>query len=88
MEENKEQKVGIEKPPYEQLENYLHQLSEQNRQLQTTVRSLNDGWKQLSVMFELLKFKDSFPEEYITKVVNTIMEMCPFNSKEEVTEEK
>lgn len=87
MEENKEIK-GIEKPSYEQLENYLHQLSEQNRQLQTTIKSLNDGWKQLSIMFELLKFKDSFPEEYIVKVVNTIMEMCPFNSKEEITEEK
>lgn len=76
-----EKEVKTEKPQkltYEQLENVAHQLSEQSKDLYTKLQESNmeNVFMRLKFLFEVVKNKDSFSKEFVSKCtleIETIM---------------
>lgn len=86
MEENKE--IKQEKLSYEDLNNVCHQLSEQCRRMQEQLQQANltNAFRRLDYLFAILENSKSFPDDFVKKCVNEIMEMMTIsevNNKEE-----
>jgi hypothetical protein len=78
MEDIKEPKAEMpnrpEKMSYEQLENVARQLSEQNRHLHIQLQAVNQEnmFARLSYLFEVVRYKDSFNTDFVTRCVSEI----------------
>ena len=76
------------KMSYEELENFATQLSEQARQMQERMMSMNlsNMFKRIEFLFKVIENKDSFNKEFYDKCVKEIEELMTV--PEEETEEK
>jgi hypothetical protein len=74
MENNKNE--VMEKATYEQLENYVDQLAQQNAVLRRKLTELadNSAYKRLDYLFKVVENKNAFPEDFTEKCVNAIVE--------------
>jgi hypothetical protein len=81
----KEQDAKPEKLSYEQLENIASQLSEQNRQLYSQIQAanLNNMFKRLDYLFEVLSHEKLFPQDFTEKCINEVIELLTIPEKQE-----
>lgn len=85
MEENKEKK----KLSYEELENVCHQLSDQARTLYQKLQdtTMTNMFKRLDYLFAVLENKDAFPDDFVKKCVDEVVNSMTIPETPE-TEEK
>lgn len=103
MEENKkevkkEEKKGIKKLSYEELENVAKQISAQaeaiakeNQQLKAAIQQiqLDNVYKELELKFKALEYGDFFSPNFIDVCIHSIEDiMTPAEDKEEESEDK
>ena len=76
------------KMSYEELENFATQLSEQARQMQERMMSMNlsNMFKRIEFLFKVIENKDSFNKGFYDKCVKEIEELMTV--PEEETKEK
>lgn len=90
MEENNKKaeksakKQSIEKPTYEQLNEYCNQLMMQNRELGRRLQEINGVLTRLPLLFQMLEKANFFSDYIIDKCVT---EICDIMFPEEETDE-
>lgn len=76
---------------YEELENYLHQLSEQSRVLMQRLQEANmtNMFKRLDYLFKVLELEniELFPEDFVQECIDEIMSSIRIPKEVEVEEE-
>lgn len=91
---NKQQgTVAGDKPKrltYDQLNNACAQLYQQNQNLLKKLQEANtySMFKRLDYLFEVLKYKDSFSEEFVSGCAKEIEEAIVIDNSDNVTKEK
>lgn len=82
--------VKKEKLSYEELENVCHQLSEQSRSLYQRLQeaNLSNMFKRLDYLFNIVKYKDSFSDEFVTKCRDEIITALTLPEEPENPEKK
>jgi hypothetical protein len=86
MEENKEIKKEA-KLDYDKLNAIAHQLSEQNNQLYSQLKTLNNIFKRLDYLFKVVENAPVFEEEFLDGCIKEIQElMTPEEETKEETE--
>ena len=86
--ENKTTEV-MEKPTYEQLQNYVEQLAAQNMSLRKRIAETDEisFFRMLEYSFKVIENKEVFPEEFLNKCISNIVEaMTPTAENTENTE--
>lgn len=76
MEEIKNTQEEPQKATYEQLENYVQQLSQQNIMLRKRLQEFDreDFYKKMDYLFKVVKNKEAFPVEFVNNCVSTIID--------------
>lgn len=75
MEENKKQenvKKPLEKPTYEQLNNWCNQLMQQRNEAYKEIQNLTSAYQILPYLFEVIKARDVFSEKFVAQCINNI----------------
>ena len=87
MEEKKTEKKKL---TYEELENVCHQLSDQSQTLYRKLQEANmtNMFKRLDYLFAVAENKEAFPEEFVKKCVDEIINTMTIPETEETEEEK
>ena len=87
MEEKKNEKKKLS---YEELENVCHQLSDQSQTLYRKLQEANmtNVFKRLDYLFAVIENEDAFPEDFIKKCVDEIINTMtlPENTDEDEEE--
>lgn len=76
MEEKKLKRVNSakqEEPTVEQLKNYCDQLLAQRNQLAEQLSKTTNVLNKLPILFEVIKYKEVFPDEFVQACVNEVM---------------
>lgn len=94
MEEKKVKKLNPankqEEPTVEQLKNYCNQLLAQRNELAQRYEQATGVLNKLPILFEVIKYREVFPEEFVKACVNEVMLILlpPKAEKKEEEEEK
>ena len=88
MEENKNIQEEPQKATYEQLENYVNQLSQQNMLLKKKLSEFAEVsfYKKMEFLFKVLENKDSFTEDFVNSCASEIMEAMNINANSNTEE--
>lgn len=83
MEENK---VTKEKFTYDELNNIATQLSKQNEQLYNQLQQANlaNSFTRLEFLFQVVKYSDKFPSDFVNNAVNEIVNMMTISDNPNV----
>lgn len=87
MEEKKSKMAPVKEPTVDELKNYCSQLLAQRNQLAEELREATNVLNKLPILFEIIKIREVFPEEFIKACVNEVM-ITLMPSKEEKKEEE
>ena len=85
MEENKKQenvKKPLEKPTYEQLNNWCNQLMQQRNEAYKEIQNLTSAYQILPYLFEVVKAKDVFSEKFVAQCINNIENLLSLDDTE------
>ena len=88
MEEIKNTQEEPQKATYEQLENYVNQLSQQNMLLKKKLSEFAEVsfYKKMEFLFKVLENKDSFTEDFVNSCASEIMEAMNINANSNTEE--
>lgn len=80
-----EKEIKKEKLTYEELSNACHQLREQNSVLFQHLQEANltNAFRRLDYLFAVLDKSDFFPQDFVKKCVDEIVEMLTIPEKSE-----
>lgn len=86
MEENKKQenveKKPLEKPTYEQLNNWCNQLMQQRNEAYKEIQNLTSAYQILPYLFEVVKARDVFSEKFVAQCINNIENLLSLDDTE------
>lgn len=88
MEEIKNTQEETQKATYEQLENYVNQLSQQNMILKKRLNEFAEVsfYKKMEFLFKVLENKDSFTIDFVNSCASEIMEAMNINANSNTEE--
>lgn len=88
MEEIKNTQEEPQKATYEQLENYVNQLSQQNMILKKRLNEFAEVsfYKKMEFLFKVLENKDSFTADFVNSCASEIMEAMNINANSNTEE--
>jgi hypothetical protein len=88
MEEIKNTQEEPQKATYEQLENYVNQLSQQNMILKKKLSEFAEEsfYKKMEFLFKVLENKDSFTIDFVNSCASEIMEAMNINANSNTEE--
>ena len=88
MEEIKNTQEEPQKATYEQLENYVNQLSQQNMVLKKRLSEFAEVsfYKKMEFLFKVLENKDSFTTDFVNSCASEIMEAMNINANSNTEE--
>lgn len=75
MEENEVKQEAVEKPSYEELNDYCNQLMMQNRQLINKLNHVMAVQNKLPYLFEAIKMPEAFDSDFIAKCTAEIQDI-------------
>lgn len=84
MEETKETK----KLSYEELENVAVQFQHKAMQLESQLRNVNIASLRLNYLFKVMENKAAFPEDFVTKCSQEIIDIITVEDNSEETKEQ
>lgn len=84
MEENKE----VKKLSYEELENVAVQFQHRAMQLENQLRSINTVSFRLNYLFKVMENKAAFPEDFVAKCSQEIVDTLTLDDAPEVASEE
>lgn len=84
MEETKE----VKKLSYEELENVAVQFQHRAMQLENQLRSINTVSFRLNYLFKVMENKTAFPEDFVTKCSQEIVDTLTLDDAPEVASEE
>lgn len=87
MEEKEVKQKAVEKPSYEELNDYCNQLMMQNRQLMNKLNQVMAAQNKLSYLLEVVKIPEAFDNEFITKCTAEIQDMLYPKAEDTETED-
>ena len=89
MEENKKQEnvnKPLEKPTYEQLNNWCNQLMQQRNEAYKEIQNLTSAYQVLPYLFEVVKLKDTFDEKFVSQCRDNIKSILSVDEPEDKEE--
>lgn len=87
MEKNEKEKKKLS---YEELENICHQLSDQSRTLYQKLQEadLSNMFKRLDYLFAVVENRDAFPEDFVKKCTDEIVNSMTVQEAPEETKKE
>lgn len=85
MEEKKIQentKKPLDKPTYEQLNNWCNQLMQQRNEAYKEIQNLTSAYQILPYLFEVVKARDVFSEKFVAQCINNIENLLSLDDTE------